>query len=340
VTVLYITHPASLLHDPQVLSPDHPDHPERLAAIETALADARLDGLQRLSAPAASETELALVHTDAHVAFIRDLCAAGGGEIDADTYVGEASYQAALHAAGGACALVRALTSSAETDTGFCALRPAGHHAERDRAMGFCLFNNVSIAAELAIGTLGMRKVMIIDWDVHHGNGTAEIFRHRPDVLVANIHQSGLFPGTGAMADIGSGDGQGYTVNLPVPRGTGEDVWLSLIEHLIVPIGLEYQPELVLVSAGYDAHQDDPLGQCRLRTESFAQMTCHVRDFARAVGAPLGMVLEGGYAPAALGQSVVATIAALCGAGEADSAAPDPIVTPRAASYLGHRWTL
>jgi acetoin utilization deacetylase AcuC-like enzyme len=339
VTVLYISHPASLLHDPQVLSPDHPDHPERLAAIEAALAGAQLSGLERLSALAASEAELALVHSEGHVAFIRDLCGAGGGQIDSDTYVGEASYQAALHAAGGACTLVRAL-SSGQATTGFCALRPAGHHAERDRAMGFCLFNNVSIAAELAIRMLGVCKVMIIDWDVHHGNGTAEIFRHRRDVLVANIHQSGLFPGTGAMADIGSGDGQGYTVNLPVPRGSDQDVWLSLLEHLIVPIGLEYRPELVLVSAGYDAHEDDPLGQCRLRTESFAQMTCHVRDFARAVGAPLGAVLEGGYAPAALGQSVVATIAALGGAGEAESAAPDAVVTPRAASHLGHRWTL
>ena len=131
--------------------------------------------LKGLSAPAASEGELALVHTEAHAAFIRDLCAAGGGAIDADTYVGQASYQAALHAARGACMLVRAL-SSGQATTGFCALRPAGHHAERDRAMGFCLFNNVSIAAELAIRTLGVRKVMIIDWDVHHGNGTAEIF--------------------------------------------------------------------------------------------------------------------------------------------------------------------
>ena len=339
MTVLYISHPASLLHDPQALSPDHPDHPERLAAIEAALADAQLSDVRRLAAPAASETELTLVHSEAHVAFIRDLCQAGGGEIDADTYVGEASYQAALHAAGGACTLVRALTSGQAT-TGFCALRPAGHHAERDRALGFCLFNNVSIAAELAIRTLGVRRVMIIDWDVHHGNGTAEIFRHRRDVLVASIHQSGLFPGTGATADIGTGDGQGYTVNLPVPRGSAEDVWLSLLEYLIVPIGLEYRPELVLVSAGYDAHEDDPLGQCRLRAESFGQMTCHVRDLARDVGAPLGAVLEGGYAPAALGQSVVATVAALGGAGEAYSAAPDPIVTPRAASHLGHRWTL
>ena len=339
MNVLYISHPASLLHDPQALSPEHPDHPRRLAAIEAALAEAQLDGVERLSAPAASETELTLVHTDCHVAFIRNLCEAGGGEIDADTYVGEASYQAALHAAGGACALVRALSSGRAT-TGFCALRPAGHHAERDRAMGFCLFNNVSIAAELAIRTLGVRRAMIIDWDVHHGNGTAEIFRHRRDVLVTDIHQSGLFPGTGAIADIGSGDGQGYTVNLPVPRGSDEDVWLSLIEHLIVPIGLEYRPELVLVSAGYDAHEGDPLGECRLHAESFGQMTCHVRDLARRLDVPLGVVLEGGYDPTALGQSVVATIAALQGQGDACSAAPDGMVTPRAASHLGHRWTL
>jgi acetoin utilization deacetylase AcuC-like enzyme len=288
---------------------------------------------------AATEEELALVHSDRHIAFIRELCESGGGQIDEDTYAGEASYVAALHAAGGACVLVRSLMSGLAT-TGFCALRPAGHHAERDRAMGFCLFNNVAIAAELALRELGVRRVMIIDWDVHHGNGTAEIFRRRSDVLVVGIHQSGLFPGTGALADVGSGDGQGYTVNLPVPAGSDEEVWLSLIEHLIVPIGLEYRPELVLISAGYDGHEADPLAQCRLRAESFGLMSCHVRDFARAVGAPLGAVLEGGYEPEALGESVVATIAALQGRGEAQSAAPDPLVTPRAASYLAHRWTL
>ena len=338
-SVLYIHHPASLRHDPQALSPEHPDHPQRLHAIEAAISAAGLDNLRRLMAPAATETELALVHREHHVGFIRDLCAAGGGQIDADTYVGQASYEAALRAAGGACVLVRKLISG-EASAGFCALRPAGHHAEPDRAMGFCLFNNVAIAAELAIRQLGVRKVMIIDWDVHHGNGTAEIFRHRPDVLVTGIHQSGLFPGTGALTDTGSGAGQGYTVNLPVPAGSDEEVWLSLLEHLIVPIGLEYRPELILISAGYDAHEADPLGQCRLDAESFGQMTCHVRDLARDIGAPVGAVLEGGYDPVALGDSVVATITALGGRGEAQSAAPDPMVTPRAASHLGHRWEL
>ena len=179
---------------------------------------------------------------------------------------------------------------------------------------------------------------MIIDWDVHHGNGTAEIFRHRPDVLVTGIHQAGLFPGTGALADSGSGDGRGYTVNLPVPPRSGPETWLSLIEHLIVPIGAEFRPELILVSAGFDAHQDDPLADCRLDAAAFAQMACHVRDLAGTLSMPLGAVLEGGYAPAALGESVAATLAALQGAGEAQSAAPEQIVTPRAASRLGHQW--
>ncbi|MFL5861752.1 MAG: histone deacetylase [Solirubrobacteraceae bacterium] len=337
--MLYINHPSSLRHDPGAFSPDHPDDPRRLEAIETAIAAANLEGLSRCPAPAASAAELGLVHSEHHVAFVRDLCRAGGGQIDNDTFVGEASYDAALHAAGGACEMVRALTSG-PAGTGFCAMRPSGHHADRDRAMGFCLFNNVAIAAELAIRTCGVEKVMIIDWDVHHGNGTAEIFRQRADVLVTSIHEAGLFPGTGAMLDTGSGDGRGYTVNLPVPTGSGEEIWLSLIEHLVVPIGLEYRPQLVLVSAGFDAHEADPLASCRLLAGDFGQMACHVRDLARALGVPLGAVLEGGYQLTALGESVVATLAAFQGEGNAESAAPDQIVTPRAASHLGHRWTL
>jgi acetoin utilization deacetylase AcuC-like enzyme len=337
--MLYLHHPSSLRHDPQALSPDHPDNPARLQAIEAAIARASLKALDRRAAPAATSAELALVHTDDHIAFIRDLCRAGGGQIDEDTYVGEASYEAALHAVGGACELVRALAAG-HADAGFCALRPAGHHADRDRAMGFCLFNNVAIAAELAIRRHGVNKVMIIDWDVHHGNGTAEIFRRRADVLVMSIHQMGLFPGTGALTDAGSGDGHGYTVNLPVPPGSGEEVWLSLIEHLVVPIGLEYRPDLVLVSAGFDAHAADPLADCGLDAAAFGQMACHVRDMAHALGVPLGAVLEGGYDPRSLGESVVAVLAALQAEGEAASAAPDPLVTPHAASHLGHRWVL
>jgi acetoin utilization deacetylase AcuC-like enzyme len=336
--MIYIYSPASLLHDPQALSPDHPDNPSRLMAIEAALETADLHDLYRHEASPAHPRDLRRVHSQEHVAFIREICRSGG-RIDQDTCVGSASYTAALHAAGGACDLVRMLMTGV-ADTGFCALRPAGHHAERDRAMGFCLFNSTAIAVELAIGEYGAQRVMVIDWDVHHGNGTAETFRHRPDVLVCDIHQTGLFPGTGAFADAGSGAGRGFTVNLPVPAASDEEVWLSLLEHVIVPIGLEFRPALILISAGFDAHEADPLGECRLQSSSFGLMACHVRELGAALNAPVGAILEGGYDPAALAESTLATISALLGRGQADSAAPDPLITPRVASHLGHRWTL
>jgi acetoin utilization deacetylase AcuC-like enzyme len=317
--VLYIRHPSSLEHDPTVLSPDHPDTPERISAIEDAMAASGWLGCDVREAPAATGRELELVHTRSQVRTIHDLCAMGGGQIDADTYVGEPSYRAALHAAGGACELVRALLRG-EDRVGFSALRPSGHHAGPDYAMGFCLFNNIAIAAELAIRELGVERVLILDWDVHHGNGTGHIFRRRADVLFASIHQLGLFPGTGAGSDTGAGDGLGYTINVPVPSGSHEGVWISALEHVILPAAAEFRPQLVLISAGFDAHRDDPLGDCRLDASSFAQMAHRVRDMAAVLDAPIGAVLEGGYRLAALAESVVATIAAL---------------EPAAASYRG-----
>ncbi len=337
--VLYLHHASSLEHDPSARSPEHPDVPARIEAVEAAMEHAGWPGCERREAPAASGRELELVHTAAHVDAIRELCAAGGGQLDADTFVGAPSYRAALHAAGGACAMVRSLVAG-QASKSFCVTRPGGHHAERERAMGFCLFNNIAIAAEVAITELGIDRVLVLDWDVHHGNGTAEIFRRRADVLFASIHQLGLFPGTGAVGDAGSGDGLGYTINAPVPRGSDEEVWLSVLEHVILPAASEFAPQLVLVSAGFDAHRDDPLGGCLLDASSFAQMACHVRDMAASAGAPVGAVLEGGYDPPALAESVVATIAALDGEGTAESIAPDPLVTSRIAAHIGHFWTL
>ncbi len=340
--MLYFHHASSLEHDPRVRSPDHPDTPERIEAVEAALAAAGWDGCQVAQAPPATTAELELVHAPEHVAAIRELCLGGGGQIDDDTYVGEPSYRAALHAAGAACAMVRALAGGdgAGATTGFCAIRPAGHHAERDRAMGFCLFNNIAIGAELAITELGLERVLVLDWDVHHGNGTAEIFRRRPDVLFASIHQGRLFPGTGPLGDAGSGDGLGYTINVPVPSGSDEEVWVSVLEHVLIPAATEFAPQLVLISAGFDAHRDDPLGGCRLEAGSFAQMACHVREMARDLGAPIGAVLEGGYDPSALAESALATIRALDGEGEAESIAPDPLITSRVAAHVGHFWEL
>jgi acetoin utilization deacetylase AcuC-like enzyme len=259
--------------------------------------------------------------------------------IDADTYVGETSYRAALHAAGGACAMARALMSG-EAALGFCGVRPSGHHAEPDRAMGFCLFDNVAIAAELAIRELGARRVFVLDWDVHHGNGTAEAFRRRPDVLFASIHQSGIYPGTGALGDVGSGPGEGYTINLPVPPGAEEELWLSLLEHIVLPAAAAFDPDLVLVSAGFDAHLLDPLASCRLSADSFARMARHVRALAAAAGAPLGAVLEGGYDVGALAECVRATLAALSDDERPQSAAPEPLLTSRAAAQIGRYWPL
>lgn len=336
---LYFHHPSSLEHDPRAHIPGHPDTPERIYAIEEALEQRGWLGFERRLAPAAAESELELIHSPKLVDFIRDLCVAGGGAIDPDTAVGEASFRAARHAAGAACQMTRALLAG-EARLGFCGVRPSGHHAEPDRAMGFCLFNNVAIAAELAIRELGVSRVFVLDWDVHHGNGTAAAFRSRSDVLFASIHQSGIYPGTGSISDVGSGEGEGYTINLPVPSGSDEELWLSLLEHIVLPAAAAFAPQLVLISAGFDAHRSDPLAGCMLESSSFAQMACHVRDFAAALEAPVGAVLEGGYQPQATAESLCLTLAALSGEGEAVSQAPEPVLTSRAASHIGHYWPL
>jgi acetoin utilization deacetylase AcuC-like enzyme len=308
--MLYFSHPSSLEHDPRQGLPGHPEQPERLRAVEAALAERDWLGWERREAPAASEEELALVHSREHVEAIRELCRSGGGAIDVDTFAGERSYEAALHAAGGACAMTRALVAG-EAEVGFCAMRPPGHHAEPERAMGFCLFDSIAVAAALAIAELGLQRVFILDWDVHHGNGTAEIFRERDDVLFVSIHQGGIFPGSGARTDTGSGRGEGYTINLPVPAGSEEAEWVSLLEDEILPAAARFEPQLVLISAGFDAHRDDPLAECRLEAASFARMASITKAAAAGWGAPVGAVLEGGYHLGALAESVVATMAAL-----------------------------
>jgi acetoin utilization deacetylase AcuC-like enzyme len=339
VQVLYFHHGSSREHDPRAFLPEHPDSPERIDAIESALEAAGWPGCLRMEAPPATLSELELVHAPMMVRAIRRLCLSGGGQLDEDTFVGEASYTAGLHAAGGACAMVRELVEGG-ADAAFCGLRPSGHHALRDQAMGFCLFNNVTIAAELAIRELGVRRVFILDWDVHHGNGTADFFRRRSDVLFASIHQGGIYPGSGALSDAGSGEGLGYTINAPVPPGADEEVWLSVLEHVIIPAAVQFRPELILISAGFDGHQADPLAGCCLEDGSYAQMAAHVMELSAEVSAPVGAVLEGGYDTSALADSVVATIRAMAGQTRAESIAPHPVITSRVASHVGHFWGL
>jgi acetoin utilization deacetylase AcuC-like enzyme len=198
-----------------------------------------------------------------------------------------------------------------EADRAFSAHRPPGHHALPQRGMGFCLFNNVAVAARFALDVRGLERVMIVDWDVHHGNGTNDIFHADPAVLFVSIHQWPLYPGSGAASDTGEGDGEGFTVNLPVPAGTGDGEYTALIDETVAPLAREYRPQLMLVSAGFDAHRDDPLADCLVTEGGFAAMTRSLCDAADSVGAPLGCVLEGGYALDALGRSVAATMEAL-----------------------------
>ena len=332
---VYLSHPSSLSHDTGA----HPERATRIVAIERELAARDWLGLERRESPAADRGVLELVHTPAHVAAIDELCAQGGGMIDADTVVSEGSCVAALHAAGGAVALVDLLLAG-DAPAGFSAHRPPGHHAERARAMGFCLYNNVAVAAAHAIAARGLRRVLILDWDVHHGNGTNDIFHATDTVLYISIHESPLYPGTGSATDVGSGEGRGYTVNLPVPAGSGDDAFVSLVEHVVAPLVRAYSPELALISAGYDAHAADPLADCTVTEAGYATMTASMRRACATVGAPVGVVLEGGYAVEALARSVAATVGALVGDA---SAAPPEVVHPLARAArerLAEFWAL
>ncbi len=316
----------------------HPEGPGRIEAIETELS--RHDWLdwEQREAPAVDLDVLRAVHTNGHVEAVEAMSERGGGAFDADTVASEGSYVAALHAAGGACAMVEALLGG-EAPVGFCALRPPGHHAEPGRAMGFCLFNNVAVAARHALDAHGARRVFVLDWDVHHGNGTNDIFHASEEVLFASIHQSPLFPGTGKLEDSGSEAGEGFTINLPVPAGSGEDVWLGLVEHVVAPAARAFEPDLVLVSAGFDAHSADPLAQCRLEESSFAELARHARAIADAAGVPVGAVLEGGYEVSALAASVAATLPALAAGGKPRSVERDKHAE-RAVEQVGRFWAL
>lgn len=295
-------------------------------------------GYERREAPEVESKVLRAVHPATYVDEVRFMSERGGGAFDADTLASEGTYEAALHAAGGACALADALVAG-EAPVGFSGLRPPGHHAEPRVAMGFCFFNNVAVAARHALDSLGLERVLILDWDVHHGNGTNDIFTASRDVLFASIHQYPWYPGTGPLSDVGTGEGEGFSLNLPVPAGSGEDMWLALVEHVVVPAARAFEPQLVLVSAGFDAHRDDPLGMCELDTSSFTQMALWMRRLGDELGAPVGAVLEGGYDLAALASSCAATLEALRDGGEPRSVEAHPLAV-EAARALGRWWPL
>jgi acetoin utilization deacetylase AcuC-like enzyme len=331
---VYLRHSSSLEHDTGY---GHPERAERIRALEAELERRKWLGWERREAPRASEEQLLAVHSRAHVDAVRELSAREGA-FDLDTPLSRGSWEAALHAAGGACALVEALLDGGER-LGFAGLRPPGHHAERARAMGFCLFSNIAVAARHALDSLSAERVFVLDWDVHHGNGTNSIFHESPEVLFASIHQYPFYPGTGPFTDVGSGPGEGFSLNLPVPAGSGEDLFLSLVEYVAVPAARQFGPDLILISAGFDAHRDDPVGGCTLETSSYAELSRRVRALSGELHVPVGVVLEGGYDLGALADSAVATMEALADGGHARSVDRNRLVDLMAET-LGRYWEL
>ncbi len=295
--------------------PEHPETPRRLDAIEQRLRrDGFWEELTIVDPDPATFEQLAAVHDPNYVRHIEAVCARGPASLDPDTGVVPESHRAALLAAGGACQAVDMVVSG-EVDAAFCAVRPPGHHAENATAMGFCLFNNVAVAAEHARAAHGFTRVAILDWDVHHGNGTQHLFEDDPGVFYLSIHQYPHYPGTGAAHERGIGEGLGATLNAPMEARTGDREWLGVLEGEFTQAIAEFRPEIVLVSAGFDAHAEDPLSSTLVTEAGYARMTEIATDWARRhAGGRLVSLLEGGYNLDALGRSVEAHLKALAGA--------------------------
>jgi acetoin utilization deacetylase AcuC-like enzyme len=277
----------------------HPERPERLAAVERAI-DAHRERLTLVPARPASDEEILRVHGADHLAQIAEAARRAPGNLDPDTYVSAGSLEVARLAAGGAIDLARQVASG-RLHTGLAAVRPPGHHAEAGRPMGFCLFNNVAIAARALQAEDGVGRILILDWDVHHGNGTQHSFYEDPTVLYASTHQYPYYPGTGAAGEAGHGKGTGFTLNVPLPAGCGDEIYLGALQRLLVPVTEKFHPELILVSCGFDAHADDPLAAMEVTGAGFRGMTAIVRALAEACcGGRVAFVLEGGYAASGL----------------------------------------
>jgi acetoin utilization deacetylase AcuC-like enzyme len=284
----------------------HPERPDRLRSIVSHLKETGLwNNLQHLMINPAAEEHILNVHTKRHVTYVKQACEQGIEVLDqGDTRVCKDSFEVALLAAGGVLAGVDAVLSGVLKNV-FCAIRPPGHHAESNTVMGFCLFNNVAVAARYAQEKYGVGKVLILDWDVHHGNGTQEIFYSDPSVLYISTHQYPFYPGTGSKEENGEGEGKGYTLNIPMRAGSGEKEYLEAFQKEIIPAIERYRPELIVISAGFDSHKDDPLANINLTEESFAKMTTIVMELAeKYCSGKIVSVLEGGYNLQALARSV------------------------------------
>jgi acetoin utilization deacetylase AcuC-like enzyme len=283
----------------------HPERPARISTLLEAVDGLDRAGLERVEPRAASHEELALVHTEHHIGRVAATASRPAFAFDADTPTSAQSYDTALLAAGGLLDLLDRIMDG-DIDNGCALVRPPGHHAEPDRAMGFCLFNNVAIGARYLQARHGIRRVAIVDWDVHHGNGTEHAFEADPSVLYISSHQYPYYPGSGAAHDSGAGDGEGFTVNLPMPAGCGDPHYLQLFDRVVDSICRQFDPEFVLVSAGFDAHLEDPLAAMRVTDDGYAAMARSLlRIASEHCGGRFAAVLEGGYDLDALRSSVM-----------------------------------
>lgn len=312
-------HEDSLAHD----TGSHPERIARMQAIEAALQRRGLMGAIRAPEPA-EVGQITRVHAVGHVATVDRLVRAGGGALDVDTHVSPGSYRAATRAAGGAIAAAAAVARG-DAQRAFAIGRPPGHHARPAAAMGFCLFNNVAVAARALQAEHGVGRLAIVDVDVHHGNGTQESFYDDPTVLFVSTHQYPFYPGSGALQETGSGPGRGATVNVPLPGGCGDAEYLAALDRVVLPALRAYQPEVLLVSIGYDAHWSDPLAQMRVTVSGYVAIVERLAAVADEVaGGRIALVLEGGYDLDALSSGVAATALALRGEPWQDHIGPPP----------------
>jgi acetoin utilization deacetylase AcuC-like enzyme len=295
----------------------HPESPNRLRVIHDLIAKEFSD-LPLIEPRMATEDELAAVHDPFYIQTVANTDGRASSHLDADTGLSARSYQVARLAAGGLLEAVDRILNPQSVIRNprsvFAFVRPPGHHAEPGRGMGFCLFNNIAIAAEYAIEKHGLKRILIVDWDLHHGNGTQKAFYDRKDVLFFSSHQYPHYPGTGSFDEAGSGKGEGFTVNAPFPSGFGDAEYLAVYERILKPIALEYDPELVLVSAGFDPYVKDPLGGMEVTGDGFGNLASIVREIADATcGGKVLLTLEGGYNPDGLREGVRSVLQALTG---------------------------
>ena len=318
MTTAYVYDPLYLEHN----QPMHPESADRLERILRVLEDeGMLPRLRHLPPRPATEEELLRVHTAGHIEHVRRAVAQGRHYLDPDTYINSHSFDAALLAAGGLVRAVEAVLTG-EIDNGFALVRPPGHHATADRSMGFCIFNNVAVAARAALTFPAVERVFIADFDVHHGNGTQDAFASDPAVFYFSTHQYPYYPGTGNWDEVGFGDGKGTLLNVPLPPRVGDSGFARIFDELVWPLAERFRPDLILVSAGYDAHWNDPLAQMNLSLAGYAHIAQELVSLARHLcGGRIVFTLEGGYNLEVLAYGVLNTFAALLG----DEGIVDPI---------------